>query len=43
MIGVTTTIVTVMRIEVAVCAVARVAAIDVDDVVVLTRAFSELA
>ncbi len=41
--GVTTTMVTVIRIEVAVCACARLAAILAEEVVLFTRAFRELA
>ena len=43
MIGVTTTMVTVIRIEVAVWECARLAARLADDVELLTRAFKELA
>lgn len=43
MIGVTTMMVTVIRIEVAVCALARLAAIFADEVLLLTKAFRELA
>ena len=42
-IGMTTTIVTVMRTDVAVCALARLAAMDAVELVLLIKALSELA